>query len=96
MDPKYHLVVGVAVFTGLPSVKIYPLDEESKVSAKAQLFMKFVEYGNPKPLIYTGTMDEIRGKLRQWCKENDYVYEEKDVENNQLVIIVKVNSINKE
>ena len=96
MDPKYHLVAGVAAFTGLPSVKIYSLDEESKASVKAQLFMIFIEYGNPKPLIFTGTMDEIRGKLRQWCKENDYVYEEKDVENNQLAITIKVNLINKE
>lgn len=90
MDPKYHLVAGVAAFTGLPSVKIYPLDEESKASVKAQLFMKFMEYGNPKPLIFTGTTEEIRGKLREWCFKYDYIYEEEDIEPHQLKMTIRI------
>ena len=87
--PKYHLVAGVATFTGLPSVQIFPLGEEKKASIKAQLFVKFEEYGNPEPLIFTGTMDEIREKLREWCAKNDFIYEEKDAENNILQMIVR-------
>lgn len=78
-NPKYHLVAHKALFTGLPSIGIF--DEESKASVKAQLALKFMEYGNPEPLVFTGTMDEIRGKLRDWAKQNNFKYSEQEIDN---------------
>ena len=80
-DTQYHLVAGVAAFTGLPSVQVFSPDEESRASVKAQLFVKFEEYGNPEPLIFTGSMDEIRGRLRNWAKKNGFVYVENETNN---------------
>jgi len=87
--PKYHLVAGIATFTGLPSVQIYPLDEEEKASVKAQLFLKFMDYGNPEPLVFTGDISEIRGKLREWSKQNGFKYSENETEK-QLGFTVNV------
>jgi len=76
MKKQYYLVAHKALFSGLPSIGIF--EEESKAFVKGQLAIKFMEYGNSEPLIFTGDLDEIRNELKYWCELNNFKYSEQD------------------